>query len=91
MINIVLIGAGKLGSRHLQALAKIGIESNIFVVDPSAESREIAFARYNEVQVNSNIKHLEFKDDISDLKIQRADVAIIATSSEIRFFALNSL
>ena len=33
MINIVLIGAGKLGSRHLQALAKIAIESKIYLVE----------------------------------------------------------
>jgi hypothetical protein len=91
MINIVLIGAGKLGSRHLQALAKIGIESNIYVVDPSVESSEIAYARYNEIPQNCNIKHLEFLKNIGDLRIQTVDVAIIATSSEHRFLVLNAL
>ena len=32
MISIVLIGAGKLGSRHLQALAKVDINANVFVI-----------------------------------------------------------
>jgi hypothetical protein len=91
MINIVLIGAGKLGSRHLQALAKIAIESKIYVVDPNAESSEIAFSRYKEIPQNSNIKLLEFKKNIVDLQIRTVDVAIISTSSEHRFFALNSL
>ena len=91
MINIVLIGAGKLGSRHLQALAKIGIEAKIYVVDPSIESTEIAFARFKEIPQNSNVKHIEFLKNIDDLNIRTVDVAIIATSSEHRFFALNSL
>lgn len=91
MINIILIGAGKLGSRHLQALAKIGIESNIYVIDPSVESSEIAFARYNEIPQNYNVKHLEFLKNIGDLRIKTVDVAIIATSSEHRFFVLNAL
>ena len=49
MINIVLIGVEKLGSRHLQALAKVGLEANIFVVDPSIESQEIAKTSYDEM------------------------------------------
>ena len=42
MINVALIGAGQLGSRHLQALALSEIPMNIEVVDPFVES----FRRY---------------------------------------------
>ena len=91
MISIVLIGAGKLGSRHLQALAKVDIDASIFVVEPSLESREIAKSRYNEMPPNSKIHSLVFYSQITDLKIESIDVAIIATSSEHRFSAINTL
>jgi hypothetical protein len=91
MIYILLIGVGKLGSRHLQALAKIGIDSQIYVVDPSYDSRDIAISRLHEIPENSNVKHVEFLTSILDLKIEKIDVAIISTSSEHRFEALYSL
>jgi hypothetical protein len=91
MINIVLIGAGKLGSRHLQALAKVNLDANIFVVDPSLESQKIAKSRYDEIPRNPKIHSLEFYSLISDLKIKVIDVAIIATSSEHRFVTINLL
>jgi len=91
MINIVLIGAGKLGSRHLQALAKINIEVNVIVVDPSNESKEIARSRFEEIPTNPKVISLEFYNQISDLAIEKIDVAIIATSSEHRYSAVINL
>jgi hypothetical protein len=91
MINIVLIGVGKLGSRHLQALAKLALDANIFVIDPNAESREIAKSRFEEIPINPKVKSLTFYSQISDLKIEKVDVAIVATSSEHRYSAVHSL
>jgi hypothetical protein len=91
MINIVLIGVGKLGSRHLQALAKITLDANIFVIDPSTESKEIAKSRFDENSVNSKVKSLKFYNQICDLEIEEVDVAIIATSSEHRYSAVHTL
>ena len=42
MKRIFIIGAGQLGSRHLQALKSSSNSLNIFIVDPSLESLNIA-------------------------------------------------
>jgi hypothetical protein len=42
MYNIALIGAGQLGSRHLQGLAKIQFLSKIYVIDPDVQALELA-------------------------------------------------
>ena len=46
--NIAIIGAGQLGSRHLQGLKKAQLPMNIFVLDASEESLTICEQRYNE-------------------------------------------
>ena len=47
MINIAIIGAGELGSRHLQALAHLEEDATIQVVDSSEESRQITMERFD--------------------------------------------
>ncbi|HEX2787464.1 MAG TPA: Gfo/Idh/MocA family oxidoreductase [Ignavibacteria bacterium] len=78
MINIAVIGAGQLGSRHLQGLARLNIENNIYVIDPSKESLETAMQRFDEIQ-HSNTKKIFFSEEI-DIK-DKLDIAIIATNS----------
>ena len=80
--NIVLIGAGQLGSRHLQGLAKISHESHITVVDPNPESLELAKVRYAECPENPKIRKIEFVSDMSFLTSE-LDCVIIATNSNI--------
>lgn len=55
MKNIVVIGAGQLGSRHLQALSKVNFQTRIEVVAPFADALEVAWARFNEISSNSKI------------------------------------
>jgi threonine dehydrogenase-like Zn-dependent dehydrogenase len=40
--NIAVVGAGQLGSRHLQSLKGIQLDVRIVVIDPNQESLEIA-------------------------------------------------
>ena len=47
--SIAVIGAGEVGSRHLQALALLKRPVKIFVVDPSNESLRIAKERFQQV------------------------------------------
>lgn len=78
--RVLLIGAGNIGSRHLQGLAKVKQSLSITVVDPFQESLKVAEERF--LQIPTHIKHkAEFlqKNDGGDF-----DVAIIATSSNIR-------
>lgn len=84
MFRVALIGAGQLGSRHLQALAKSKIDISIEVVEPFEQSRAIAKQRYDEVKPNYNKGSVIFLDSIDQLS-PKIDIVIIATSSDFRF------
>lgn len=83
MRNIAIIGAGQLGSRHLQALSKIRFSVAIEVVDPFASALETARARFKEMPANSNIGGINFYSSISKLS-KKIDLAIIATNADVR-------
>src|SRR5436190_18734178 len=82
MKNIAIIGAGQLGSRHLQALAFVNEPISIQVIDRSADALNIAENRFNE---NRKTFHgqISYHTDISNL-VKNIDVAIIATGSSGR-------
>lgn len=82
MINIAIIGAGQLGSRHLQSLALLDHKVSIQVIDPSADSLKTAEARFKEV-VSSFKGTVSFHSDISSLE-KNIEVAIVATNSKVR-------
>ena len=83
MKNIVLVGCGGIGSRHLQGLSQIKREVNISVVDPSNESIKIAQSRYNEMPKNQFIKSINFYESLEKINFD-IDLAIIATNSDER-------
>lgn len=80
--KVAVIGAGEIGSRHLQSLGKFEEPLDLFVVDPSLKSIEIAQERLSQTQ-GKNVKSATFLKDISLLK-QNLDLAIISTNSNIR-------
>ena len=41
-INILIVGSGQIGRRHVQSLSFLKIRSNIFVVDPNQSNLNIA-------------------------------------------------
>ena len=84
MYNILILGAGQLGSRHLQALSYLSIESKIFVCDISNESLFITKSRFLEMPSNPNIVSVEYLNSIVSISSE-IDLAIIATSADIRF------
>lgn len=85
MKNICVIGAGQLGSRHLQAIARIEDNEDIAVygVDPSDESLTIAKERYFQVATEKQRETAFFLKDI-DLLPEEIEVAIIASTSKYR-------
>lgn len=90
MRNILLVGAGQLGSRHLQGLAKL--DSNrvaIDVVDPSHISLETAKSRCQEVSTHQ--EQICYHTSIKTLSTDRYDLVIIATSADIRYQVLKQL
>ena len=82
MNTIVIIGAGGIGARHLQAIAAMDRPLHIQVVDISEESLFISKRIYDQV-AKSNVRFVEFMTDISDIN-PSIDVAIVATSSKPR-------
>ena len=83
IMNIVIIGSGQLGSRHLQAIAKIDLPVAIQVVDPSHESLKIAKERFEQISPNPNVKRIFFFNSLDDLH-SVVDFCIVATNSDIR-------
>lgn len=82
--NTVLIaGAGQLGSRYLQGLAKCRVPLQILVHDPSAESLERARLRWNEVAEGQQVHGVSFHSSISELP-ERLDLAVVATAADVR-------
>lgn len=81
--SILLIGAGQLGSRHLQALAQLNNTFCVFVVDPSSESLEIAEQRYLEVKL-ADSPLAKFITNLDAVQGKTFDVCIVSTSAAIR-------
>ncbi len=88
--NIYIVGAGNIGSRHLQALKAVGIPLNIKVIDPNQNSLTIAKKRYYSV-VNTKQEHrIAFYESIPQ-RNEHIDLAIISTNSDVRKLVIESL
>jgi hypothetical protein len=91
MTHCAIIGAGEIGSRHLQALSHLENPTRIDLVDPSKRSLKKAFDRYEEV-VSPGKKNIELcchktLDDLPDT----LDLIIIATDSSVRSEVLTNV
>ena len=90
MHRIAVIGAGQLGSRHLQGLARLGLQSEIHVVDPSPDSLKLAAQRFGEMPANASVGAVRYHARIDALP-RELEYAIIATSSDVRLAVLEGL
>lgn len=88
--NIAIIGAGQLGSRHLQGLKKAQIPMNIYVLDESQEALKICEQRYKEIADNNLIEKIDFTS-IWDRIPLTIDIAIVATGSKPRCKIIHEL
>jgi predicted dehydrogenase len=88
MFKIKVIGAGQLGSRHLQALKGVKQPLDIQVIDPSEVSLQIAKERYEAVS-SENAHQISFRTSLD--RPDSTDIAIVATNSDVRSKALRSL
>lgn len=88
MKNIIIIGAGQLGSRHLQGVLKYDKEKlSVYVSDPSNDALLISKERAAEVIHNHD---LHFITDSTKLP-KNAEIAIVATNANVRELATNDL
>jgi predicted dehydrogenase len=80
MKKVVIIGAGELGSRHLQGLLKSIEKQIIFVLDPSVKSLGIAEKRANEIVHNHSVNYISDWDGLP----KELDLVIVATGANVR-------
>ena len=78
--NVILIGAGELGSRHLQGLVKSKNKFDIHIVDVSEKSLNKAKKRAHEISV---INKLIFHNNLKELP-NKAKLVIVATNADVR-------
>lgn len=82
--TILISGAGQLGSRYLQGLARGAMPLHIHVQDPSPASLKQAEDRWNGVAATANGLHtVSFHSALTDVP-KHIDVAIVATTAHIR-------
>lgn len=87
-MNILIIGAGQLGSRHLQSCLKLTEKSNIYVVDNNIKS--IDLCRVRESEIENRYKHKVFYCNSSnDIKIKEFRIMICATGASPRYQLLS--
>lgn len=92
-LNLLIIGAGQIGSRHLQSLAKLQQSAEIYVIDPSSNALKLAKERYNDIKNNALTltDHTSFfSTDYENIPAE-IDIAIIATTSNYRMGAIKNL
>lgn len=87
MKTCLIIGAGQLGSRHLQGLVKYKGEMDVYVLDPSLKSLEIATEREREISHSHKVIYTQSWDVVP----VSLDMVIIATSANIRESVINQL
>lgn len=87
MKNVAIIGAGQLGSRHLQALATVE-NINIYILDPEEKALQLSKARFNEV--NQQNKNLNCLTEVTGLPTE-LEFVVIATNSKQRLSVLRQL
>lgn len=90
MKSIVLMGAGQLGSRHLQALVKLRQPYRIVIVDPSDEAIKVAKQRCEEIEMAA--KHeISYCDSLLNCGFYAFNYAILSTNAKYRFHAFLQL
>ncbi|MDB3964659.1 hypothetical protein N9401_00580 [Amylibacter sp.] len=89
MKKIMIIGAGQLGSRHLQGAARCHLPLEINVVDRSAKSLDIAKSRVNDITTGNSKTRIQYNQKIE--ANAEIDLCIIATTSNVRFQVLEEL
>lgn len=89
MSNVAIIGAGQLGSRHLQGLKEASSPLAITVVDSSKESLQVSKERYDAIPAVGE-KVINYATSIPELPTE-LDLVIIATGSKPRAAIVKSL
>ncbi len=88
--TILIVGAGELGSRHLQGLLKITLPTFIEVLDTNTASLDRCKLRASEVLHSTNILGISYHNDQSSIS-KEIDICIVATTSNVRLDVIRSI
>lgn len=88
--RIVIVGCGQMGSRHLQAIVKLGGQLNIQVVEHNPANQYLAQKRLQEVLTRGQPVEIKWYKDIAELD-SRPDLTIVATKAAGRVDILKEL
>lgn len=89
MYRIALVGAGNIGSRHLQGLSRSNHDLAVYVYDININSLAVARQRWTECNSTSN-HEIFYINDLNELP-NRIDICIISTNSNVRYNLLVAL
>jgi len=89
-MHILIVGAGQVGSRHLQALSLTKLKIQVSVIDPSNQSLKKTKIRWKEVVKKKSSISINFYKSVSELSTD-VDVALITTSSYERLNVIKQL
>lgn len=81
--EVVIVGLGQLGSRHLQGLAKSEAPLRIWAVDPNPASLSLAQQRWVQVGGEQTAHLLELSSLIQKVP-RKLDLAMITTNADVR-------
>ncbi|WP_141506464.1 hypothetical protein [Paenibacillus luteus] len=87
-MNVCVIGAGELGSRHVQAIGKVKQPLNIFIVDPNSRSLNMAKTRFEE---STNGIHQLYLLQTLDQLPKSIYFLVVSTNSLVRYEIINYL
>jgi len=90
MVEVAIVGAGQLGSRHLQALALLESPVAITLVDPQAAALELARERFAQVVTEGRASRARYAGDMSALPAH-VDVVVVATPANSRLAVVSQL
>ncbi len=90
MVEVAIVGAGQLGSRHLQALALLEGPAAITLIDPQVGALERARERFAQVATEEQVREAHYAQAMSALP-EHVDVVVVATPADSRLSVVSQL
>ena len=78
--TIILVGCGNVGSRHLQAIARLSYSIQVYVIEPNDNAQNLAKLRLKEITYDETNHEFFWYKSVNELK-KTGDLVVVATNS----------
>ena len=78
--TIILVGCGNIGSRHLQAIARLSYSIQVYVIEPNDNAQNLAKLRLKEITYDETNHEFFWYKSVNELK-KIGDLVVVATNS----------